>query len=493
MADSFSFNGIRKSYIKTVLKGRNTQVIAPIEHQLVKVPKRAGALLMGASTNIRELTVPVWIKKPQNMTFSRLKEDLASWLVTSEPAELKFDNDRERTYFAKLSNIDEPEIINSETATTTIHFICPDPYKYSDEKRVFMPIIHPQFGISPIRNVDVLGNINTYPIVRVDVKRKLNFFALISKDDHFQIGSAETVDVPTYEPEKLVFIDDMTTLMGWTQANNVDNGYVSGSIASSGNYFYPESFGTVIQPPMWQGPSLKKSIGKALKDFKAQINVQFFNTPAARTGMMEIYFLNAANETVAKIGLEDRFAATNNIFGKARIGTIDNGTWLLNSGADNPEWWDNYTGILRIERKNNWWTVYFSTVDENGVHTYPKGSGGFLTLHDAGGRYASEVTQVQVSFRMYPDTEKSDMRVHDIQIWELNEPPEPASLPVIALPGDTLEFDHYKNTVRRNGEIIQKLKEFGSNFFALKPGRNRLYYLPSDAGDVTLTYREKYL
>lgn len=446
---------------------------------------------MGTSTETRQLDVPVLIERPKNMSFSRLKEDMAAWLITEEPAKLKFDEDSDRVYFAALLSIDKLSIFSSYVATTTIHFICPDPYKYTEERTAKI-----YADTSPgFNNIDVLGNLETYPVVKLRVAKQLNYFALRSQDDFFQVGAPEAVDEPKpYEPETVVFTDDMSTTIGWTQADNVDNGHVTGEIASNGEWFYPAKVGTTIEEGVWQGPSLKKAIGKALTDFRAQINVYLGNTPAIRTGMIELYFLNAANQTVAKLMLTDKFASTNNVIAGAALGDTGSRHWIHSGGAGMPEWWDNYSGILRIERKNNYWTCYFSTIDSNGVHTRPRGTGGILNFNDLSGAYADEITQVQVAFRINPGgSEKADMRIHGITIWQLNTPPEPQTLPVIAYAGDTLEIDHYKNTIRRNGEIVQGIKDFASNFFALKPGRNRLSVEPPDAGDLTITYRERYL
>lgn len=491
MPNTFSFNGSRKEYVKSIIKAGDVDpVMAKREHDLLEVPKRPGAIHMGTRTKLRPLVRVLLIERPDNLTFDRLKEDLAAWLTTEKAAPLTFDSDTDRTYFALLDDISDLEIFNDYEAKVTISFTCPEPYKQSDEKHVKIQASdYPKYS-----NIDILGHKETYPVVRLDVAKQLNYFALKTDGDFFQVGQAEMIDAPKpYEPETVVFTDDMTTIGGWTQASSVDNGHVTGEIASNGEWFYPSKVGTTIEEGVWQGPTLKKSIGVPLKDFRAQINLYLGNTPAIRTGMIEVYFLNASNETVAKLMLTDKFATTNNVIAGAALGGTGNRTWIHSGGAGMPEWWDNYSGILRIERKNNYWIAYFSTI-ENGVHTRPRGTGGILNFNDINGVYADDITQVQVAFRINPGgSELADMRIHGITIWKLNTPPEPQTLPIIAYAGDVLEFDHNKNTVRRNGEIVQGIKDFKSNFFPLKPGRNRLSIEPYDAGDLTVTYRERYL
>lgn len=218
--------------------------------------------------------------------------------------------------------------------------------------------------------------------------------------------------------------------------------------------------------------------------------VEFWNTPN-KTGSIEFYMLNASNETVCRMSIVDFWPEKDEVQCSVQLGSASAGHWLYSGGSDQPDVWNNFAGMLRIKRNDNRWTAYFTTINPTtGVHTAPRTVAQYV---DVDGLYASDITQVQVAFRVYAGTEIATMKVNDIKVREINEKPGPTSPPVIAQPGDVLEIDNYKNTVRRNGEIIQGLKDFGSNFFPLKPGRNRLSVSPTNAGDITLTYRERYL
>ncbi|WP_370221987.1 distal tail protein Dit [Cytobacillus sp.] len=484
LKNGFTFNGERKPFVMTISKKRTYW--PPVQRSLLDIPKVPGARLMHSKIGVRQIAVDVEVEGANQESLRKRAEELARWLITDEPAPLIFDDERDRTYFA----IVEGEFDPTELAMRgygTIQFICPDPYKYADLK----PIKLYPSSSPTIQNVEVLGNIETYPVTRVEVQKKLNFFALVTGDDYLQIGEDAEVDQTIIDPETLVFSDSMAATSGWGQATYVDNGYIAGTIASDGSSFYPETFGTVIQPPQWQGPSVKKSIGKSLSDFRAEALVELQNK-GNRTGMLEIYFLGSSNQTVAKIGIQDRHAITENVIASARIGDSDTGKWIATEEARNPEWWTNFKGVLRIERKEKRWTVYFSPIDSKGNHTYPRGSDGSLTYFDAIEEFDEPITQIQVAFRIYPNTTKADMKISDLKIWELNQ--KPATYIInIANPGDILEFDHYKNTIKKNGELLLGLKDFASNFFALKPGKNPVSFLPSDAGIVTISFRERYL
>ncbi|KAB2335089.1 distal tail protein Dit [Bacillus mesophilum] len=484
LSNGFSFNGERKDFVMTISKKRTYW--PPIQRSLLDIPKVPGSRLMHSKIGVRELSIDIEVEGVSQEDLRKRAEELARWLITDEPAPLVFDDERDRTYFALVEGeFDPTELVMRGYGT--IRFICPDPYKYSDIKSIRL-FPNPS---AIIQNVEVMGNIETYPVTRVEVQKKLNFFALVTGDDYLQIGEDAEVDQTIVDPETLVFSDNMATTTGWGQATYVDNGYIAGNIISNGSSFIPETYGTVIKPPQWQGPSVKKSISKALEDFRAEALVEIENR-GSRTGMLEIYFLGSSNQTIAKIGIEDRQAVKENVIAKARIGDSDSGRWIATEEARQPEWWTNFKGMLRIQRKDKRWTVYFSPIDAKGEHTYPRGSDGSLTYFDVAGEFDEPITQVQVAFRIYPETERAGMKVNDLKIWELNKQPVNYII-YVANAGDVLEFDHYKNTIKKNGELLLGLKDFASNFFALKPGKNPVSFLPSDAGIVTVSFRERYL
>ncbi|MEF7571633.1 distal tail protein Dit, partial [Bacillus anthracis] len=125
---SFTFNNIRKDYIQ-MLVGRKRPSWAPVKRRLVRVPHRAGALLLNTETEERRIDVPLVIKAKKDMAdLQKLKEDLADWLYTEQPAELIFDDELDRTYLALIDgSVDLDEIVNRGRGVIT--FVCPMPYK----------------------------------------------------------------------------------------------------------------------------------------------------------------------------------------------------------------------------------------------------------------------------------------------------------------------------------------------------------------------------
>src|SRR5699024_341550 len=93
------FNGIEKDYL-TVLRDLNRPAWAPIERELITVPGMSGAHLSHSKRQVREITVPVFLRDEDFGDLQKIKEDLAEWLIHDVAKELKFKDEPDRTYYA---------------------------------------------------------------------------------------------------------------------------------------------------------------------------------------------------------------------------------------------------------------------------------------------------------------------------------------------------------------------------------------------------------
>ena len=101
---------------------------APLKRNFLSTPGYPGARLLGTETEPRPLPVPVGIIVPDGTNLEMLKEEIASWLITDQPAELIFDVEPNRTYLAVADDsFDLDEFVTLGIGTIT--FICPMPYK----------------------------------------------------------------------------------------------------------------------------------------------------------------------------------------------------------------------------------------------------------------------------------------------------------------------------------------------------------------------------
>jgi len=71
-----------------MLRGRKRSAWAPRSLNLLTVTQKPGAYLQGVDISPREIEVPICVVGEDIGDLQKIKEDLASWLVTDEPKEL---------------------------------------------------------------------------------------------------------------------------------------------------------------------------------------------------------------------------------------------------------------------------------------------------------------------------------------------------------------------------------------------------------------------
>ncbi|MDL4842841.1 distal tail protein Dit [Aquibacillus rhizosphaerae] len=441
-----------------------------------EVPGRDGLLESEEHTSSeREIVVKYQITDKTNAGFRQRCNRLNSLLKGSKK-ELVF-SDEDAIFYATLSVNELPEE-NSNSLVGTITFLCSDPYKYGSE----IPASF-QNDIATITNE---GTTEANPIFEMELLAPVTFAMIQNQDNEYMmVGKPLSIEDTVFEPEILILHDTMSTMTGWTQANYVDNGNISGEMVSDGAGMYPNLYGDVIEPPTWQGPSDKKPLSEPLQDFRAEIMVEQNNLDF-QNGMLEIYFLDAADNTVAKIGIEDRWAYQDKNVGKFQLGPIDD-RHNVSIEPNKSTGWNNFNGLLRIERIGNVWRPYWAIIRPDGMHVAVKSTVKYVDGLD---KYAAPIAQIQVAMRKWPTTEATDQRVNDIKVYKINQ--EPDGIPYIAKEGDIITLDHKAKDILINGELRMDLINFGADFFKLAKGKNQLIVQPINSFITRVKYRERF-
>jgi predicted phage tail component-like protein len=475
-----TFRGIKKDYI-TVLRGRKRPPWAPIQRNILTVPGFPGGYLQNTETGPRPLEVPVLIQADSFSDLQKLKEDLAMWLVTDTPQELIFDDEPDRVYFAVVDgSLDLDELVR--WGQGVIRFICPDPYKYGAEHTYNIP------SGTNIFDIENTGTAEVEPKLKITVNQDITFLSVVRDDNFIMIGKPQDeVSETKKQPLEVVIEDDMATTSGWTSANTyVENGDVTGSFSSSGSYFYASNFGT---GSLWHGPALKKSLPAALQDFQVEFIVEFkSNGDPKKMGRAELILLDANNQTVAKLAMKDVYQGYAENHAEMRVGNISTGTRLIDGGPAKKDDWDDFYGMLRLSREGNIWRAYVAVIDSKGKHVKTRSE----TFTDHKNQYMAPITQVMVHIAQRGTIAPADMKIHKVKVFKRNNLGA-NEIPVIARVGDVIEFDHESAMVYKNGEDFRTALDLSSDFFTLKPGTNRLSLLPEGAGDVEVTFRERFL
>ncbi|RWZ59896.1 hypothetical protein EQV77_00940 [Halobacillus fulvus] len=450
----------------------------------IEIPGKDGLLeVEGNTMKERVITVKYQISDQSNAGFRKRCDRLNAYLDGSGER-LAFTDD-DGYFFASLSSNILPEE-DSNTLIGTITFTCSNPLKYGQE-------VEADFQGDQLFLANQ-GSANAHPIFEIDVLEDITHIDLVKSLEEelkfIRIGKPPLISETTYERETLIMHDTCTTLNGWTDANALDNGHVAGNIISEGGRFKPELFGGAIQPYSWQGPSIKRSIGKSLSSYKIDIHVEIRNVGKG-TGMIEIYLLDADNNVVAKIGVEDIWRTNDNIQAKFQLGPVSPDRFEHHIEADYPWGWNNYKGLLRIYSHNHdsdgkrRIRPYFAIIRPDGSHAWVRSQ--FLYI-GPGGLYDSPITQVQTAFRIWaPTYNKADMFIDDIKVFELNTPPA-AGVQYVARAGDKIIIDTGREDILLNGESIRSERSFWSEYFDITPGGNILHQFPQGAMQTKVRY-----
>ncbi|MED2150835.1 phage tail family protein [Bacillus thuringiensis] len=488
---SFTFNKIRKDYVQ-MLVGRKRPSWAPIKRRLVRVPHRAGALFLNTETEERRIDVPLVIKAKKDMAdLQKVKEDLADWLYTEQPAELVFDDELDRTYLALIDgSVDLDEIVNRGKGVIT--FVCPMPYKLGKQNTHSFS----QNGSTEVTAAFVnQGNIEAPAIIEIEAQKPSTFLDVWFGEypynrDYFRIGyPLKTEQLPVERNQRLIW-DEMATTVGWSKVSSMEDGNPIGEMKSDKYQFYCSDFGTSAGEG-WHGAAVKKNIpGGPVQDFIMQAHVTCKSKKINEMGRVEIAILDENSKVLSKIAMSDVFWQAEQNFGTMVIG-YDNKpgkTGLIYESGDYPNTWNQYFGRLWIARTGNVWEAYISKFLPG---TEKDDSERFARWTDEKNDHMEKAAQIQISIMQWQDVPPVEaMTVSDLKFWKVNLNTQ-NNPPYIFETGDKIIIDKEKSLVTINGKKAINLKDFFSNFPTVIRGENRIDIMPPDV-KATVRYRERY-
>ncbi|MCC2432594.1 tail fibers protein [Bacillus phage J5a] len=491
---SFTFNNIRKDYIQ-MLVGRKRPSWAPVKRRLVRVPHRAGALLLNTETEERRIDVPLVIKAKKDMAdLQKLKEDLADWLYTEQPAELIFDDELDRTYLALIDgSVDLDEIVNRGRGVIT--FVCPMPYKLG---KINTHKFTQEWSTETTSYFTNKGNVEAPALIEMTVKKPSTFLDVWFGEyphnrDYFRIGYPLTVEQTTVQERERVMWDEMTTPVGWTPVTGqVEEMKGTGSFKSRDGYaLYCEDYG---QEKGFHGAIAKKNIpGGPIQDFEMEAWVRLKSKSIGEMGRVEVLLSDDTSNIVARINMNDLYWDAEITKAYMRIGnagTPNSIRKLVDTNGAHPNTFNQFYGRLRIARRGKEWSVYvarFRDGTEIDDASLP------VKWVDEVGNPMTErkIAQVMIAICKWDNNQPVDViQIDDLKIWKVNKVPSNAQ-PYIFDTGDKIVIDTEKSLVTINGKNAINLKEIFSNFPIVIRGENRIDIMPPDV-NATISYRERY-
>lgn len=491
---SFTFNNIRKDYIQ-MLVGRKRPSWAPVKRRLVRVPHRAGALLLNTETEERRIDVPLVIKAKKDMAdLQKLKEDLADWLYTEQPAELIFDDELDRTYLALIDgSVDLDEIVNRGRGVIT--FVCPMPYKLG---KTNTHKFTQEWSTETTSYFTNKGSVEAPALIEMTVKKPSTFLDVWfgeypNNRDYFRIGYPLTVEETTVQERERVMWDEMATPIGWTPVTGqFDDMKGTGSFKSRGGYaLYCEDYGKEVG---FYGAIAKKNIpGGPLQDFEMEAWMTLKSKNIGEMGRVEVLLLDEASNVVARINMNDLYATAEITRAHMKIGnsgTPNSFRKLVDTSGYYSTTFNQFRGRLRIARRGKVWSVYVAKFIDG---TEKDGASLVERWIDETGNPMTErkIAQVMIAICKWDNHEPvKEIQIDDLKIWKVNKVPSNAQ-PYIFDTGDKIVIDTEKSLVTINGKNAINIKEIFSNFPVVIRGENRIDIMPPDV-NATISYRERY-
>ncbi|AJD91530.1 hypothetical protein JMA_22130 [Jeotgalibacillus malaysiensis] len=472
----FTFNQTNKSYLYE-LEGRSRKVYAPRNHELIKVPGLAGAIITDETVDVIYHEVPVGLNVTED-EYEDVIRELQLWLLTSTSKELRFHDEPTFVWRAKVTgslNFTKKKRLYEGTIT----FICADPQRYGFERDIEF-----ENGAATVINN---GSIEAQPILTADVLQDITHLDLFTGQAYMRLGQeAEVGEQPVEEFER-VETDTLASLANWSVGGTTDGGAVAGNFTIRNGAFAVSSFGTGSG---WHGPSVLESIaGGPLQDFQAQIRITF-PTIQDGIGRAEMYLLDDQNKPVVKVAMKKTGGgAKGNTAEVILINGSDRHT-LVNYATDNGRAWNNFSGLLQVERRGNVWSAYIAQVDpvtyEHHTRYRPQ------NFTDVENRFMNQVAVKQLHAAQSGTLPVPDMTFYHLFINKINEVVDNSPV-IIARAGDQIIFNHMNKTLTINGEDAKRYKDFGATYFGIPKGESVLLIAPADKVSASLRFREAYL
>lgn len=461
-------------------------ILPPIELITQEVPGKPGAYLFGKKFGMRAFVFPVGFVYKDGRDYHERLRDLAAWLDTGdEEKELILDNEPDKIYFAVVSELTDIDRI-ARTGQGTITFICPDPFAYGPTRS---QLIHDPGGdpeMNPI--IENNGTEATYPTFRATVLEPITFLNIVSPDDYMRIGRPVEVEEEPFEQYETILKDDCSTLVGWSTRTAGEALFGAGIVGGKmkvhdGWAFTPETYGE--NPNGWVGPAIQKSLAEPLQDFRVTIDISLRNVPRG-CGKVVLFLIDEAGEPVGYLSMMDTTSSYPMARGVVQVAG-EPGHHIINYTGDVPGVWNDFRGILRLERVGQQFTAHIAEVRQDGTH-HARHTRHFT---DADGRFQRKVASIVVYIAKAKHYDTFFQSMNDISVWKINNPAD-YQVPYIAEAGDEIVFDHKQNLITRNGEPILWSKDFGARFFPIHPGQTEIAVQPADSLIVNAQWNEVY-
>jgi predicted phage tail component-like protein len=471
------------SYVK--ITDLTYSILPSIEHKTEKVYGRAGTYDFGIELGERKIEAEVMIIADNQNDIIRKAREFSEWLYYQELQPLIILDEPDKQYQARVTgDTDIKELYR--TGTTTVSFICPDPYAESLNERSldWSPVDYTQV------NVSNNGSAETYPVMDLTMREDATSIAVLKQDKFVKVGSEDTVGKTKVEVDPLVLNDYMDTYTGYSSASQIDGGAVAGNLVSNG-WALQQSASDYGSGDKWHGGAGIKTLSRQLQDFQVSGKIQLSASALNQVGRVELYLLDENNVIFGKVALVDNATSGDHPKAEARAGALNGGHYFVNSYGNYKGVFKNFNGMIQIARVGRTWSAYFAKIDDNGKHHTRLAK----SWYDGANNFsAKKLAKIQVHVGAYGSHPPvKNLLLTDLKVYEKSVDVDyNTQIPVIFKAGDVVTIDNQKAIVLKNGQPVFTELDPSSEFFAFEKGANGLLLSPPVA-DVNIRFKERWL
>lgn len=474
MPNSFTFNGIKKDWIYLV-KGRSKPPFAALARNVLTVPNKPGGYLRSTGVDPLPIAQPIGFKVDNNAV--NLSDELASWLITEQPAPLEFDDEPGRFYYALVQNTLSDFEKMAEWRQGTIQFLCLDPFAYGAQQTINFT--------DDAATLTNEGTAEADPVFTFTANQDLTYLQIANNEGEYNmIGRQQTVDEIIVDPSPNRFEDDMGSLDNWSSTGTVtpEGAVIAGTFASDGALVYAYNYGTGTG---WHGPAQRANLPTPIQDYFIEATFALNSFNDGNVGRVELYLIGDDGSIIGKLAMKDILNTDTNNIGEIRIGDMTNGQMLVQGSGYRKGSYNDFYGKLTLRRDNDYFHAQIGEIVDGQMVNRMNGK---TRTND----HQTPLAAVQIHIATHGTNNPVDQaRIHHVRVSEIVDTAV-NEVPVIIHSGDTVAFDHKESSIFINGEKATMHKDFGGRYFSLKPGPNGLYVFPAGATTGSVKYEPRY-
>lgn len=456
------------------------------EIETVEIPGMDGAHLVNSKMGIRQLEIDLLVDTDSLYKLDNKKHLIYNIFYDKTPFKIIRDLNGKELRVIQEGDYDIENITCSDGIFEINNLKMIDPYLYGNEQ---------EYDLNDVSVIKNEGTETTDHIIELTAKEKATYAMINNENDEYNLigfpveedGNEQIVD------ERVsIFKDDGSNIDSWMTNNiQVDTNFIdlSGSMMFDGTGFRTQSYGTGDR---MHGPSIMKELPKGVQDFEIVTDFDIISQRPEDNWRMEVYFYDENLNMLGKMGLKDNSRTFFRRFGLGRVGSY-RGAGLNNGYAIGGQNYvrDDLGTIslmhLRVKREGDLYTFYVAEWHHRKHRAVLE-----RKYRDKGNVYQGKLKYIALFIGNYKDRRNpTRLRINGVEVFELRTLTEDMT-PYIVYPNDVITFDNRNEDILINGETAMQIKNFGAEFFKLRPGYNQLTISPPGAFSGKISFKEKY-